>query len=94
MGCQGNGEDRPRAQVNGDRPQTYLVRHSEATGTISRQRTGRTDIPLTKRGEREAEALGARLKGRSCTKVLTSPLQRARRPDELAGIAQCKSPRR
>lgn len=94
MGRQGNGEDRPRAKVNGDHPQTYLFRPGEATGTINRQRTGRTDTPLTKRGEREVEGLGAWLKGRRCTKVLTNVLQRARRPGELVGFAECKSPRR
>src|SRR5450759_4212448 len=65
------------------------VRHGETAWTISGQHTGRTDIPLTERGEREAQALSARLKGMSFTKVLTSPLQRARRTAELAGFAEC-----
>ena len=88
MGCQRNGEDRPRAQLNGALPQVYLVRHGETAWTISRQHTGRTDIPLTERGEREAQALSAGLRGMSFTKVLTSPLQRARRTGELAGFAE------
>jgi hypothetical protein len=70
-------------------PTVYLVRHGETAWTISGQHTGRTDIPLTERGEREAQALSARLKGMSFTKVLTSPLQRARRTAELAGFAEC-----
>ena len=37
------------------------VRHGETAWTISGQHTGRTDIPLTERGEREARQLGARL---------------------------------
>ena len=89
MGCRENGEDRPRAQMNGALPQVYLVRHGETAWTISGQHTGRTDIPLTERGEREAQALRVRLKGMSFTKVLTSPLQRARRTGELAGFAEC-----
>lgn len=89
MGCQENGEGRPRAQMSGALPQVYLVRHGETAWTISRQHTGRTDIPLTERGEREAQALSARLKGMSFAKVLTSPLQRARRTAELAGFAEC-----
>ena len=89
MGCQGDGEDRPRAQMSGATPQVYLVRHGETAWTISRQHTGRTDIPLTERGERQAQALSARLKGMSFTNVLTSPLQRARRTAELAGFAEC-----
>ena len=32
-------------------PQVYLARHGETAWTISLQRTGRTDIPLTQRGE-------------------------------------------
>lgn len=74
--------------MNGALPQVYLVRHGETAWTISRQHTGRTDIPLTKRGEREAQALSTRLRGMSFTKVLTSPLQRARRTGELAGFAE------
>lgn len=74
--------------MNGALAQVYLVRHGETAWTISRQHTGRTDIPLTERGEREAQALSARLGGMSFTKVLTSPLQRARRTGELAGFAE------
>src|SRR5262249_171484 len=48
--------------------------------------TGRTDLPLTDRGERNARALGERLRGLSFAKVLTSPLQRAARTAELAGF--------
>ncbi len=70
-------------------PQVILVRHGETPWTISGQHTGRTDIPLTERGERAAQALRARLNGMSFTKVLTSPLQRARRTGELAGFAEC-----
>jgi probable phosphoglycerate mutase len=70
-------------------PQVYLVRHGETSWTISRQHTGRTDIPLTERGERDAQALSAPLQGLRFTEVLTSPLQRARRTAELAGFAEC-----
>lgn len=76
--------------MSGALPQVCLVRHGETAWTISRQHTGRTDIPLTERGEREAQALNARLKGMSFTKVLISPLQRARRTGELAGFAECE----
>ena len=70
-------------------PKIYLVRHGETAWTISGQHTGRTDIPLTERGEREAQALRARLRGLTFATVLTSPLQRARRTGELAGFAEC-----
>ena len=65
-------------------PLTYLARHGETAWTISRQHTGRTDLPLTVKGEAEARALGARLDGLKFAAVLTSPLQRARRTCELA----------
>jgi broad specificity phosphatase PhoE len=72
-------------------PEIYLARHGETEWTISGQHTGRTDIPLTERGERNARSLGERLKGLSFDKVLVSPLQRARRTCELAGFgAQAK----
>ena len=64
----------------------YLVRHGETAWTISGQHTGRTDIPLTERGEHDALALGAHLRGLNFAKVLASPLQRARQTGDLAGF--------
>lgn len=69
-----------------DLPRIYVARHGETTWSISGQHTGRTDIPLTERGERNARNLGDRLRGLPFTQVLTSPLQRARRTCELAGF--------
>jgi broad specificity phosphatase PhoE len=63
-----------------------LVRHGETAWTISGQHTGRTDIELTERGERDAQQLSARLRGMTFANVLTSPLRRARRTSELAGF--------
>ena len=48
--------------------------------------TGRTDVPLTAAGERQAVALGERLGGVEFALVLASPLLRARRTAELAGF--------
>jgi probable phosphoglycerate mutase len=70
----------------------YLVRHGETAWTISGQHTGRTDIPLTERGEREAQELSARLQGMTFACVLTSPMQRARRTAELAGFGTGAEP--
>jgi probable phosphoglycerate mutase len=67
-------------------PQLYLARHGETAWTLSGQHTGRTDLPLTERGERNARQLGERLKGMRFAKVFTSPLQRAARTCELAGF--------
>jgi broad specificity phosphatase PhoE len=69
-------------------PQVYLVRHGETAWTITGQYTGHTDIPLTPQGERDAEKLGARLRGLKFAQVMTSPLQRAQRTAELAGFGK------
>jgi broad specificity phosphatase PhoE len=69
-------------------PQVYLVRHGETPWSLSRQATGRTDIPLTERGEQTAQELRSRLTGLSFAQVLSSPLQRARRTAELAGFGK------
>jgi broad specificity phosphatase PhoE len=67
-------------------PVIYLARHGETAWSLSGQHTGRTDLPLTERGERNARALGERLRGLSFARVFTSPLQRAVRTCELAGF--------
>jgi probable phosphoglycerate mutase len=64
----------------------YLARHGETAWSLSGQHTGRTDLPLTERGERKAGALGQRLRGLTFAKVFTSPLRRAVRTCELAGF--------
>ena len=64
----------------------YLARHGETAWSLSGQHTGRTDLPLTERGERNAPALGERLRALASVKVFTSPLQRAVRTCELAGF--------
>jgi probable phosphoglycerate mutase len=67
-------------------PVIHLSRHGETAWSLSGQHTGRTDLPLTERGGRNAHALGERLRGLSFAKVFTSPLQRAVRTSELAGF--------
>ncbi len=69
-------------------PTVYLARHGETAWSISGQHTGRTDLPLTERGERNARRLGERLNGLKFAKVLTSRLQRAARTCELAGFGR------
>jgi broad specificity phosphatase PhoE len=64
----------------------YLARHGETAWSLSGQYTGRTDLPLTEGGERNARQLGKRLHGLTFAKVYTSPLQRAVRTCELAGF--------
>ena len=67
-------------------PSVCVVRHGETAWTVTGQHTGRTDIPLTARGEEQARALGASLREMRFGDVFTSPLQRARRTCELAGF--------
>jgi probable phosphoglycerate mutase len=67
-------------------PNVCLVRHGETAWTITGQRTSRTDIPLTSRGEAEARALTMWFHRMRFSDVFTSPLQRARRTCELAGF--------
>jgi broad specificity phosphatase PhoE len=65
--------------------QIWLVRHGETEWSASGQHTGRTDIPLTRTGERQAAALGRLLAKRPFALVLSSPLGRARETCRLAG---------
>jgi broad specificity phosphatase PhoE len=66
-------------------PQLVLLRHGETEWSASGQHTGRTDIPLTAAGEKQARFAGATLADYEFAAVYTSPLVRARRTAELAG---------
>ena len=63
----------------------WLFRHGETAWSVTRQHTGRTDLPLTEAGKRRAEALGRYLAGRKFDLVLSSPLTRAAETCRLAG---------
>jgi len=69
-------------------PRIYLVRHGETAWSLSGQHTGRTDIPLTEQGEQDARKLAERLRAVRFSRVFTSPLQRAKRTYELAGLKE------
>ena len=69
-------------------PRVYLVRHGETAWSLSRQLTGRADIPLTPRGEAAARELAGLLRGRRFAQVWVSPLQRARQTADLAGVGE------
>lgn len=73
---------------NGQQPpgEVFLIRHGETEWSLSGQHTGSTDIPLTDHGEAAARLLAPVLADRDFSLVLCSPLQRARRTCELAGL--------
>ncbi|HYP14017.1 MAG TPA: histidine phosphatase family protein [Bryobacteraceae bacterium] len=64
----------------------WLVRHGETEWSLSGQHTGRTDIPLTERGQRHARSLQGMLAPLGISHVLTSPLKRAFETCRLAGL--------
>ncbi|HEY6452997.1 MAG TPA: histidine phosphatase family protein [Steroidobacteraceae bacterium] len=64
----------------------HLIRHGETEWSRSGRHTGRTDVPLTPHGEQQARHVGELLRATQFSRVLVSPLQRARRTCELAGL--------
>ena len=63
-----------------------LLRHGETEWSRAGLHTGLTDVPLTPRGEDLARGAGELVADYDFSLVLTSPLQRARRTAELAGL--------
>jgi probable phosphoglycerate mutase len=64
------------------------VRHGETEWSHAGKHTGLTDLPLTEAGQQRARALGGLLGARQFTRVLTSPLLRARETSRLAGYGE------
>ncbi|MFD9329756.1 histidine phosphatase family protein [Streptomyces sp. NPDC060065] len=63
-----------------------LVRHGETEWSVSGRHTSWTDLPLTQRGEEQAKSLAPLFADRTFALALTSPLGRAIRTAELAGL--------
>ena len=66
--------------------QIVVLRHGQTEWSRSGQHTGVSDLPLLPEGEEKARSLVPRLGERRFVEVRVSPLQRARRTAELAGL--------
>ena len=58
------------------RPTVILLRHAEAEGNAERRFIGQTDVGLSPRGRRQAEALARRLQTMPVTRIISSDLRR------------------
>jgi probable phosphoglycerate mutase len=81
-----NPNHQQSVEAGGRSGRLILIRHGETAWSRAGRYTGRTDLPLTEHGERQAPALAPFLAGLRTELVLTSPLRRARRTAELAGF--------
>lgn len=68
-------------------PELWLLRHGATEWALNGRHTGSTDVPLLPQGEAEARALAPLLAQHTFDAVYCSPLQRARRTCELAGLS-------
>ncbi|MDX6344354.1 MAG: hypothetical protein QOH87_4492 [Trebonia sp.] len=72
-----------------------LLRHGETEWSRAGKHTGRTDVPLTRKGVADAEALAPmvtrRVAGDRLVAVFASPAQRAQRTATLAGLTVTKT---
>lgn len=75
----------PPASTSGQHD-LVLVRHGRTEWAHTGRHTGLTDVPLDEVGERQGASIARILQGRSFAAVLSSPLQRAGRTAELAGL--------
>jgi broad specificity phosphatase PhoE len=66
------------------------LRHGETEWSASGRHTGRTDVPLTARGEAAAAALAPVLARRQICATFCSPATRAVRTAQLAGLQNVK----
>ncbi len=78
--------------MTSNEPELWLIRHGQTEWARDRRHTGRSDIPLLPEGEAAAAELAPRLAGVHFDLQLSSPLQRAWRTAELAGLSPKAEP--
>ena len=76
----------PLVSATVNHPLLSLVRHGATEWSVSGQHTGRTDIPLLPEVEIQARETGKLLSDIEFSLILCSPLERAQRTCELAGL--------
>jgi broad specificity phosphatase PhoE len=64
----------------------FLIRHGETEWTLSGRHTGKTNIPLTENGQKQAYLLTGALKSIPFQKAFVSPLRRAKETFELSKL--------
>jgi broad specificity phosphatase PhoE len=67
-----------------------LLRHGETEWSLAGKHTGRTDVPLTPRGEAAAKSLAPLLSRRRIMAVFTSPARRAVTTAAFAGLGHAQ----
>ncbi len=72
--------------ASGRQGEIVVLRHGQTEWSRSSRHTGLTDLPLLPEGEQQARALRGELGSRPFAAIWVSPLQRARRTAELAGL--------
>ncbi len=73
-----------------DQHEIWIARHGATEWSEAWRHTGRTDIPLTDEGTRQAATLVRPLAAHRFALVLTSPLLRARETARIAGFADAE----
>lgn len=61
----------------------YLIRHGETDWNVQGRLQGIEDIELNENGVRQAQICGEALRGVAVSKIITSPLKRAKRTAEI-----------
>ena len=73
--------------AQGEPTVTLLLRHGQTPRSVQKRYAGRSDVPLTDTGLRQAAAAAKRLASAGLDAIVTSPLQRAVRTAEEVAAA-------